>query len=95
MMMHVLTLCHCAFEAHNAIINNIVVDLVTNSVFGNIMVDFGFPYSAHDCTAILYAISSMQEGDNMLINFSRCGVKDTQIKELMNILVILILMLSG
>ena len=80
-----LSLCHYAFEAHNDLINNEVAQyLVRYPTLGKI--DFGYPRTAHDCTAVLYVLANMQEHCDMKINFCDCGVRESQIKKLVDIL---------
>ena len=86
-----ISLCHYAFEVHNDLINNEVIQCLTHySGYGYRcpMIEFGYPHTAHDCTAILHVIANMQECERMKINFGNdCGVGDNQIKKLKNILV--------
>ena len=78
-----LSVCHCAFEAHNDLVNKVATQyLVTHS---NSMVSFGLPHTAHDCSAVLYVIANLQEcGYDLDITF--CNASENQIKELMDIL---------
>ena len=86
-----LSVCHCAFEAHghnDLIIKNITQYLVrypsSYLVFTD-SVDFGYPRTAHDCSAVLYVIANLQEcGRGLKINFG--NATENQIKELMHIL---------
>ena len=86
-----LSLCHYAFEAHNDLINNRVIQYLTHySGYGYrcSMIEFSYPRTAHDCTAVLHVIANMQECERMKIDFgNNCGVRDNQIKKLKNILV--------
>ena len=75
-----LSLCHCAFEAHNDDVNSEVVHILCASY-----VSF-YPRTAHDCAAVLYVIANMQECSGMKIYFSDCGVRENQIKTLTDIL---------
>ena len=79
-----LSVCHCAFEAHNDLINkNITQYSVTHPIHN--MVDFGDPRTAHDCSAILYVIANLQEyGRDLRVYFH--SASENQIKELMHIL---------
>ena len=87
-----LSVCHCAFEAHNDLINKQVVQylvkgdtigLVTHPVLRT--VNFGYPHTAHDCSAILYVIANLQEcGHGLDIKFGNAS--ENQIKELMHII---------
>ena len=80
-----LFVCHCAFEAHNNLLvyEQVTQYLVTNPYYGT--VDFGFPRTAHDCSAVLYVIANLQEcGCGLVINF--CNTSENQIKELIHIL---------
>ena len=78
----VLSLCHCAFEAQNDVINNEVIHILNASY----SVSFGYPRTAHDCAAVLYVIANMQECSGMNINFSDSGVRENQVKTLTDIL---------
>ena len=79
-----LPICHCAFEAHNDLNNKAATQyLVTHSLLDT--VDFGYPRTAHDCSAILYVIANLHEcGRDLRINFDNAC--QTQIEELMRIL---------
>ena len=80
-----ISVCHCAFESHNDLVNkNVTQYLVTHPIF-NDMIDFGYPGTAHDCSAMLYVITNLQEcGHGLNINFGNAS--DNQIKELLHIL---------
>ena len=84
-----LTLCHCAFEAHNDLINEQVTQyLVTHPYYtamGCIIVSFGYSRTAHDCSAILHVIANLQKCSRGL-NISFGKASENQIKELMHIL---------
>ena len=74
-------LCHCAFEAKSEVLNGMV-----GLKFHSYVADSDYDaYSAHDCAAVLYVISNMQEG-NVRINFSNSGVRENQIRTLTDIL---------
>ena len=79
-----LSVCHCAFEAHNDLINKQITQyLVTHPYYD--AVDFGYPLTAHDCSAVLYVIANLQEcGCRLRINFYNAS--ENQIKELMHTL---------
>ena len=80
-----LSVCHCAFEAHNDVINKQCTQYLVTVFIPNI-VCFGNPRTAHDCSAILYVITNLQEcGRGLEINF--CYASENQMKELMRILV--------
>ena len=80
-----LSLCHCAFEAHNDLINKAATQfIVTHPEFNN-NIDFGFTNTALDCSAVLYVITNLQEcGYNLHVTF--CNASENQITELMHIL---------
>ena len=79
-----LSICHCAFEAHNDLVNKNISQYLVTHLIHNI-VNFGFPHTAHDCIAILYVIANLQEcGHGLEINFGNAS--ENQIKELMHIL---------
>ena len=87
-----LPICHCAFEAHNDLINKQVTQYLVShpplysyyTVTGCID-SFGYPRTAHDCNAILYVIANLQEcGRGLRVDF--CNARENQIKELVHIL---------
>jgi hypothetical protein len=76
-----LSVCHCAFEAHNDLIDKEVTLCLITYPF----IDFGFPLTAHDCSAILYVIANLQEcGCDLKVDFGNAS--ENQVKELMHIL---------
>ena len=77
-----ISLCHCAFEAHNDVVNCEVIHILCASYPAT----FGSPRTAHDCAAVLYIIANMQEWSGMEIDFSNSGVRENQIKTLTDIL---------
>ena len=81
---NLLSVCHCALEAHNDLINKVATQyLVTHSLLDT--VDFGYPRTAHDCSAVLYVIANLQKCDcDLKLNFANAS--ENQIKELMHIL---------
>ena len=84
-----LALCHCAFEAHNDLVNSLMTRYIfdTHSRRGSsVKIDFGSPRTAHDCTAVLYVLANMQEHCDMEMDFGNCGVRESQIKKLVDIL---------
>ena len=91
-----LLLWHCAFEANSEdVVNEIVMTNLSNKIENddpNMIIsftdyiNFGEPSNAHDCAAILYAISNIQEYDMMEISFRNCSVRDNQIQTLADIL---------
>ena len=76
-----LPLCHCAFEAHNDVVNSEVLHVIASN-----HVSFSCLRTAHDCAAVLYVIANMQECSGLRINFSDNGVRENQIKTLTDIL---------
>ena len=79
-----LSLCHCAFEAQNDVVNSEVIQLlIASKKFGG---TFNYPRTAHDCAAVLYVIANMQECSGMEIHFNNSGVRENQIKTLTDIL---------
>ena len=84
-----LSACHCAFEAHghnDLIKKNITQYLVRHpSSYYTDLVNFGYPRTAHDCSAVLYVIANLQECDRGL-NVIFGNATKNQIKELMHIL---------
>ena len=80
-----LPLCHCAFEAKNNSVNDRVAQfLIANPDIYD--TSFGFPYTAHDCAAILYVIDNMQECSRLNINFGDSGISNNQIRTLTGVL---------
>jgi hypothetical protein len=76
-----LSLCHCAFEARNDLIN----ENITQYLVWSNMIKFGSPRTAHDCSAILYVIANLQEcGHGLMVCFGNAS--ENQIKELIHIL---------
>ena len=73
--------CHCAFESKNDLINDEVIQLLSQS-----KINFGYPRTAHDCAAVLHVISNMQECSGMKINFDNSGVRENQIRTLADVL---------
>ena len=71
-----LTLCHCAFEAQNAIVNSEVQ-------FDGKSSD---PDNPHDCAAVLYVIDNMQECSDLRICILYCSVREKQIRKLADVL---------
>ena len=80
-----LSLCHCAFEAQNSSSNDKVIQVLTDNL-SYTDVDFGYPRTAHDCTAVLHVIDNMQECSDLDINFSNSGISENQIKTLTDVL---------
>ena len=81
--------CHLAFEAKNAIINKSIVEALSkgeSTQSGAFWLDgvttftFGHSRTAHDCTAVIYVISTIDDCGCMMINFSNSGVRDSQIR---------------
>ena len=91
---HSLLLCHCAFEARNITINKEVIHslgkysfITTGIMFSNAtIIDFGHPQTAHDCAAVIYVISNMQECGCIVINFDNSGIRESQIRALTDVL---------
>ena len=81
-----LLVCHCGFEAQNASVNNAVIQFLVNHNILFHRIGFGYPRTAHDCAAMLYVIANMQEGDGIVINFANSGVRENQIKILVDLL---------
>ena len=83
-----LSVCHCAFEAHNDLINKEVTQyLVTHPIdlYPPSTVNFGYPRTAHDCSTVLYVIANMHEcGRDLEVSFNNAS--QNQVKELMHIL---------
>jgi Ran GTPase-activating protein (RanGAP) involved in mRNA processing and transport len=69
----VLSLCHCAFESHNiipGICDQLTQYLISHfSYLSGIEINFGYPRTAHDCTAVIFVISNIQESATMVIYF--------------------------
>ena len=75
-----LSLCHCAFEAQNDVVNSEVIHILSASY------SVGSTRTAHDCAAVLYVIANMQECSSLRICFNNSGVRENQIKTLTDIL---------
>lgn len=84
-----LHLCHCAFEAKDKDVTSKVIQYLIES---NICFNFSSlpildqPRSAHDCAAVLYIISNMQECEDMVIDFGSSGVRVKQLEALARML---------
>ena len=79
-----LSLCHYVFEAHNDLINKATAQYLVKDPLST-TVDFGYPRTAHDCSAILYVIANLQEcGHGLVFNFGNAS--ENQIRELLHIL---------
>ena len=86
----ILSICHCTFEARNDLINNETARYLVShsrSLHSSSGINFGYPLTAHDCAAVLYVIDKMQGYDGcMEVDFGNCGVRENQIRELINIM---------
>ena len=71
-----LSLCHCAFEAKNAIVNS---ELKLDHAWS-------FTNNPHDCAAVLYVIDNIQQYSNLMIDFSYSNVREKQIRILADVL---------
>ena len=84
----ILSLCHCVFEGHSNL--HLIRDQLTQYLVSlsshHSQITFGYPRTAHDCTAIIFAISNIQESVTMKIYFSDCGIRENQIKNFVDIL---------
>ena len=81
-----LNLCHCAFEAHNKLINDEVIKVIMREdTYGNSLGVF-YTSTAHDCTAMLYIIENMQKCSNLKLYFRYSGITERQIRSLTCIL---------
>ena len=90
-----MLLCHCAFEAGNKSITENMIQRLGKSGGFDAAIKINdldrlpltnHPSTAHDCAAVLYAMSNMQEC-SMVITFSNSGVRENQIRTLTDILV--------
>ena len=69
-----LSLCHCAFEAQNEFVDSEIIQfLIKPSLNPLDGIDFGYASNPHDCAAVLYVITNMQERVFLNINFNSCG----------------------
>ena len=75
------TLCHCAYEAKSEMFCSNAIKLLDIAVH-TIMF---YANSAYDCAAVLYVINNIQ-GGKMDIMFGNSGIRETQIRELTDIL---------
>jgi hypothetical protein len=87
----ILSLCHCAFEGRNnvpGICDQLIQYLVSRFSYssGINIINFGYhPRTAHDCTAVIFVISNIQESVTMEI-VSLNGFIENQIINLLDIL---------
>ena len=84
-----LSLCHCAFEAQDDLVNNEVIPFLIHEPpieSSTHSMEFGHPRNSHDCAAILYVISKLEEFDGLVISFGHSGVREEQIKILRDVL---------
>ena len=73
------TLCHCAFEARDESVCFKLFERVVSCTF--------YAQSAYDCAAVLYVINyRYMFRDNIEIIFGNSGIRETQIRELADIL---------
>ena len=70
------SLCHCAFEAQNAIVNSEV------QYYGELTL----PRNAHDCAALLHVIENMHKCSSLTIDLNYSGVREKQIRKLAEVL---------
>ena len=82
-LLNTLSLCHYAFEAQNDLINTKVTQFLVSHYDE---IEFEYLETAYDCAAVLYVIANMQERCDIRIDFSNCGVRENQIKNLLDIL---------
>ena len=85
----VVSLCHCTFEDHSnlpVISEQLTQYLVSHSSDPSGIKIYFDLRTAHDCTAVLFAMSNIQETVAVAINFDNCGVRENQIIELISIL---------
>ena len=75
------SLCHCAFEAQNNLITNEVIQLSSRYIQ-----TYCEAHTGHDCAALLYVIAHMEEHSGLKIDFSNSGVRDNQIRTLIDML---------
>ena len=79
-----ISLCHCAFEARNDLINNGITQYLVKHPFDNDYITYGRPRTAHDCSAVLYTIANMPECGDVSITLKYFG--KNHIRELIGIL---------
>ena len=85
-----LFLCHCAFEARNKMITDKIIQYLKKDGYFSTLTEIGddIPFfidhtsTAHDCAAVLYIISNMEECSDIIINFHKSGIREDQIKTL-------------
>ena len=83
---NILPICHCAFEAHNDLISDQLTQYIVSHPSFLYGINFGYPRTAHDCTAVLFVIANLQECVIMWINFANCDVREYQVKKFIDIL---------
>ena len=84
-----LELCHCAFESQNDSIVHEAIQYVQKPPprpqYGPVR-NFGYLRTARDFAAVLYVMTKMKECSDMVLDLSRCGLRENQIKRLTDIL---------
>ena len=89
-----LCLCHCAFESQNySIVHEVIQYLQKQPSVMSLSQEgiwyesnFGYLRTAYDFEAVLYVMANMEECSDMVLDLSRCHVKENQIRRLTNIL---------
>ena len=79
-----LPVCHCAFEAHNDLIDKMVTNYLVEHSLSE--VSLGCPLTTHECSAVLYVIANLHECGQYGLDLDFGITSDNQIKELMHIL---------
>ena len=84
-----LDLCHCAFESQNDSIVHEAIQYVQKPPpplqYGPVR-NFGYLRTARDFAAVLYVMTKMKECSDMVLDLSRCGLRENQIRKLTDIL---------
>ena len=84
-----LDLCHCAFESQNDSIVHETIQHVQKHPhplqFAPVR-NFGDLRTAHDFAAVLYVMTNMNVYSGMVLDLSRCGLRENQIRRFTDIL---------
>ena len=83
----VLSILHYAFEAGNRMITDKVVEFVLSNNIDDkggdfIYITFNNLTTAHDCSAVIYAIANIQRSGFISIDFSNCSLRENQVQVL-------------
>ena len=78
-----LSILHYAFEAENKMIAHEAIEFVVGHIDDKggdyINTTFDGLTTAHDCSAVIYAIANIQRSGVININFSNCSIRENQV----------------